>query len=56
MNSKEPTVHVISFAINSSEKLALVGESGSGETLIADSIKSLRLNVLVSGEILLDRL
>jgi ABC-type dipeptide/oligopeptide/nickel transport system ATPase component len=54
-NEKNPTIYGVSFDVNSGETLALVGESGSGKTLIAESLMRLRSNVIISGEIILER-
>jgi ABC-type dipeptide/oligopeptide/nickel transport system ATPase component len=54
-NSPKPTLCNISFTVKCGETLALVGESGTGKTLIATSITRLRSNVSISGEILLDQ-
>jgi microcin C transport system ATP-binding protein len=51
INSEKPTVQDISFCIHSGETFALVGKSGSGKTLIAESLMRLRSNVSISGEI-----
>ncbi|MDR1590706.1 MAG: ABC transporter ATP-binding protein [Puniceicoccales bacterium] len=54
-NSKNNTICNVSFSIKCGETLALVGENGSGKTLIAASLTRLRSNVFISGEIILDR-
>ena len=52
--TEKELVHMVSFAISGGESLALIGETGSGKTLIAQSVMGvLPGNVrLVSGEIL----
>ncbi|MDR2372416.1 MAG: ABC transporter ATP-binding protein [Puniceicoccales bacterium] len=54
-NSTKPILHNISFTVKCGETLALVGENGTGKTLIATSITRLRSNVSISGEIILDQ-
>ena len=51
--TEKELVHGVSFHISSGESLALIGETGSGKTLIAQSVMGvLPGNVkLVSGEI-----
>ena len=53
MNSPKTLVEKVSFSVAAGESLALIGETGSGKTLIAQSIMGvLPGNVkLVSGEI-----